>query len=219
MIAHQYDSDGYYAEPIEDFGLLPNNSTHVKPVLLAGFIPRWDGKAWQQVENHKDEEGYLNGEPYRIKDYGPYPEGFSLTPPEPPKPTLEELKARAIAQIDAATSNEILAGFAYDFAGETLHFSYDSFDQQNFADSANVATRALAGEQDLPQTVTWNAYDANGNLKRVELGAADFLALYTRGALTHKALCMEKGGQRKAAIMEANDEESLAALLAEWNVQ
>lgn len=216
MIAYQYDADGYYAEPIEDFGLLPNNSTYVKPVLLAGFIPKWNGKEWQQVENHKDEDGYLNGQPYRIKDYGPYPDGFSLTPQEPPKPTLEELKANGIARIDAATSGEILAGFDYEFAGETLHFSYDAFDQQNFSDSVNVAARALAGEQGLPRTVTWNAYDAGGCLKRIELGPAAFLALYTQGALAHKARCMEKGGARKAAIMEATDEASLEALLAEW---
>lgn len=214
MISFQYDSRGYFTEEIVDFGFPPNNSTKVPPTCKKGFIDRWNGEAWELVENHKDEEGYLNGEPYKIKDYGPYPEGFSLTPPAPPPPTLEEARAAAVAQVDAYTSKSILAGFDYEFAGELLHFSYDSFDQQNFSDSANIATRVMAGEPGLPQTVTWNAYTSEGSLMRLELGPAEFISLYTRGALGHKAACMEHGGQLKAAIAAASDVEAVQNILA-----
>lgn len=104
------------------------------------------------------------------------------------------------ARIDAETSAAILAGFDYAVDGELLHFSYDAFDQQNFADTANACLLQKSGAPGLPAGVTWNAYKAGGELVQLELSADAFLALYTAGALAHKAACMAAGGQRKAAL-------------------
>ncbi len=106
----------------------------------------------------------------------------------------------ARARIDAETSAAILGGFDYAVDGETLHFSYDAFDQQNFADTANACLLAKSGAQGLPASVTWNAYRASGELVQLSLSADEFLALYAGGALAHKAACMAAGGQRKAAL-------------------
>ncbi|MDY0258633.1 MAG: hypothetical protein RBR41_03075 [Desulfovibrio sp.] len=119
----------------------------------------------------------------------------------------ENAAARKIAAIDAETSATIVAGFDNEIGGETLHFSYDSFDQQNFADSANVAQLVIAGGEGLPTDVVWNAYrnfspESKGELVRLKLGPAVFIALYM-SALAHKAACMERGGQRKVAVAEA----------------
>lgn len=97
-LAYQYDLKGYYAGPIEAYELLPNNATFTPPTEQEGYIPRWSGKAWEQVENHKGERGWLNGEPHKIESYGPYPEGWRATPPEP---TQEEKDAARIAEIKA----------------------------------------------------------------------------------------------------------------------
>lgn len=97
-LAYQYDLKGYYAGPIESYGLLPNNATFTAPTEEEGYIPRWNGKAWEQVEDHKGESGWINGEPHKIEAYGPYPEGWSATPPEP---TQEEKNAARIAEIKA----------------------------------------------------------------------------------------------------------------------
>lgn len=81
--AYQYDMRGYYAGEIEDFGgPLPNNATRAAPDRQAGHIPRWNGSAWEQVENHRGEAGWLDGKPHTIGDYGPYPGGWSATEPE-----------------------------------------------------------------------------------------------------------------------------------------
>ena len=122
-----------------------------------------------------------------------------------PEPTPEE-KAQAeleakIADIDRKTSALIRDGFDYEIDGETYHFSYDMFDQQNFADTANDCLLAKSGVPGLPTSVTWNAYREDGSLVRLTLDADQFLALYTAGALAHKSACMEQGGQEKAAIM------------------
>lgn len=86
--AYQYTADGYYAGELEDYGLLPNNATRTPPTVVDGMIPHWTGEMWEQVENHKGQQGYLNGAPYTVKEYGPQPEGWSDTPPPP---TIGEL--------------------------------------------------------------------------------------------------------------------------------
>ena len=95
---YQYTSDGYFAGEVEDYGLLPNNAARTVPTIVEGFVPRWTGKNWEQVEDHKGKKGYVNDEPYEIKEYGPLPEGWSETPPPP---TTEELFARLRNQRDA----------------------------------------------------------------------------------------------------------------------
>ena len=138
----------------------------------------WNGEAWDIVEDHRqhvNEQGVKEGgtpywlpsegDDYRsperyMEDLGPLPAGAVTTRPEKPAPTLDEAKAAAVARIDRETSEAILAGFEYEIdsggSAETLHFSYDSFDQQNFADSANVALLSLSGPEarGLPASVT-----------------------------------------------------------------
>ncbi|MFV0423741.1 hypothetical protein [Oleidesulfovibrio sp.] len=120
---------------------------------------------------------------------------------------LESQKKLKLAAIDDETSAAILAGFDYAVQDEMYHFSYDSFDQGNFTDAASAATLATMMQQD--QSVTWNAYRANGELVRLDLNVADFLGLFTNGALAHKSAMMEQGGIRKAAVMAATTAEEV----------
>lgn len=95
---YQYTSDGYFAGEVEDYSLLPNNATRTAPTVVEGKVPRWTGKDWEQVEDHKGKSGYVNGQPHEIKEYGPLPEGWSDTPPPL---TTEELFDRLRGQRDA----------------------------------------------------------------------------------------------------------------------
>lgn len=120
--------------------------------------------------------------------------------PDPEEAARLELEMK-LNEIDMKTSSAILAGFDYEVDGQKYHFSYDSFDQQNFADTASACLLVKSGVPGLPQSVTWNGYREDGSLVRLTLDADQFLALYTAGALAHKAVCMEAGGKEKAAIM------------------
>lgn len=214
--------------------------------IPTGHAARWTGSAWEVVDDHRqhmDEKGTKQGgtpfwlptegdsytSPPRYMDsLGPLPEGAVTERPAKPAPTLEEAKTDAVKKVDNATSAAILAGFDYETdlgtgVIETLHFSYDSFDQQNFADSANVATLATSGVEGLPASVTWNAYrnwttESDGELVRLTLTPATFLKLYTAGALTHKATQMEIGGARKEAVEAAESVKAVLALLAQWGL-
>ena len=130
----------------------------------------------------------------------------------PPVPTLEELKIAKKARIDAETSAAIASGFDYAVDGVTYHFSYDAFDQQNFADTANVCIMKQAGMPGLPDSVMWNAYTVPGNeLVRLTFDASGFLALYAGGAMKHKNETMQRGGERKAAVEAATTPEEVEA--------
>lgn len=129
-----------------------------------------------------------------------------------PEKSLEELKADKVSQIDAETSAAILAGFDYTIDGTSYHFSYDSFDQQNFSDTANMCQLALAGTTGLPTSVVWNSYLPDGTLVQQIFDAHAFLALYTAGAMQHKATQMAIGGQRKAKVWAAQTKEEIEAI-------
>lgn len=135
-----------------------------------------------------------------------------VTEEKPYVPTLEELRTAKKAQIDAETSAAIAAGFDYAVDGVTYHFSYDSFDQQNFADAANVCLMKQSGMRGLPDSVTWNAYTVpGGGLERLTFDASGFLALYAGGAMKHKNEAMQRGGERKAVVEAATTPEEVEA--------
>lgn len=135
-----------------------------------------------------------------------------VTEEKPYVPTLEELKTAKKARIDAETSAAIAAGFDYAVDGVTYHFSYDSFDQQNFADTANVCVMKQVGMPGLPDSVMWNAYTVPDNeLERLTFDAPGFLALYAGGAMKHKNGTMQRGGERKAAVEAATTPEEVEA--------
>ena len=134
-----------------------------------------------------------------------------VTEEKPYVPTLEELKTAKKARIDAETSAAIASGFDYAVGGVTYHFSYDTFDQQNFADTANVCLMKQSGMPGLPDSVTWNAYTPGGELERLTFDASGFLALYAGGTMKHKNETMQRGGERKAAVEAAATAEEVEA--------
>lgn len=135
--------------------------------------------------------------------------------------SLENVKARKLAAIDAETSAAILAGFECEATPpdtgqpELLHFSYDEFDQQNFTDAA-LSMQLVATSGDIPTSTPWNAYrghtaDSKGELVILNLTAETFLPIYA-AALNHKATQMAIGGQRKAAVAAAQTVEDVEAI-------
>jgi len=141
-------------------------------------------------------------------DVARWKEAATTAPPELSEmERLLRAQAAKIVSIDAETAAAITAGFFYVVDGITYHFSYDTFDQQNFADTANVALLSQMGGQGLPESVAWNAYknwqDGKGELVRLTFTAETFLALYTAGAVAHKAARMAEGGSRKEAVAAA----------------
>ena len=124
------------------------------------------------------------------------------------KPTIASIASAKIAEIDDMTASAIQSGFDYLVDGSVYHFSYDLIDQQNFADAGNVANLIKVGIPNLPQEREWNAYknwtpENGGELVELTFDVDAFIALYTGGALYHKATCMTEGAERKKAVADA----------------
>lgn len=229
MLCYNYDSitNEYLSstecvlDPLEteqqgiDVWMLPANATFTEPpTAQKGFVCVWQKVKWTQVEDLRGTKYWMLGdkwysEPREMKDLGPLPEGATIMKPEK---TLEEAKSLKISQIDSETSSAILAGFDYEIDGVTYHFSYDSFDQQNFSDTANMCQLAMLSHEGLPSSVVWNAYLPDGTLVQQTFDAQTFLKLYTQGAMVHKSMQMSIGGQRKAAVQAATTIEEVETI-------
>lgn len=123
---------------------------------------------------------------------------------------LRQKRGEKILEIDAHTQESIFAGFDYAIDGVTYHFSYDSFDQQNFADTANVCLLKMSGVEGLPESVNWNMYTLETHELVIHtFTPSEFLDLYTQGALVHKNTVMSEGGLRKANAEAAKTLEEL----------
>lgn len=200
-------------------GTILKNDTGLEFDLSQGVIARSDGSyviMWKNGDacypyHIPNDDEYQNTWSEIHTYVGGHPE--CVTEEKPYVPTLEELKTAKKARIDAETSAAIAAGFDYAVDGVTYHFSYDSFDQQNFADTANVCIMKQAGMPGLPDSVMWNAYTVpGGELERLTFDAPGFLALYAGGAMKHKNEAMQRGGERKAAVEAATTAEEVEAV-------
>ena len=233
-----YDEDGFFTQqencspdPLESeikgeaVWLMPANATLIEPpAAVEKHVRVFKNGAWAQVEDNLGTKYWLPGdtwqtEPREMKDLGPLPDGAMLDRPEKP---LEQMKADKLLTIDAQTSAAILAGFQCEATPadtgqpELLHFSYDEFDQQNFADAALSMQLAAAAGGAIPTATPWNAYrghtaDSKGKLVILQLTAETFVPIYA-AALQHKAAKMAEGGQRKAAVVAAKTKEEVEAI-------
>lgn len=235
--AYGYDNAGLFTQaeicspdPLESamagtaVWMLPANATFISPPSEAGKVAVWDGTLWELEEDNRGTKYWLPGddwqtEPREMTKIGPLPDGAVTTRPKEP---LEQAKADKLAAIDAETSAAIMAGFTCEATPpdtgqpELLHFSYDEFDQQNFADAALSMQLATAAGGGIPTSTPWNAYrkhtaDSKGELVILHLTAETFLPIYA-AALNHKAAKMAEGGQRKAAAAAAQTVEELEAI-------
>ena len=74
--------------------LPPKGAVRIAPPaqedIPEGMVPVWDGGAWALAEDHRKEKGWVNGAATVIENVGPYPVGWSDSPPPP---TAAELVA------------------------------------------------------------------------------------------------------------------------------
>lgn len=111
----------------------------------------------------------------------------------------QELYARNKAAINATTSKAITSGFSYEINGEVLHFHYDSYDQINFADTANYCLMAKMELIESPSAIVWKAYKALGEQVTLRLTPDEFLELY-KEALSYKSGMLNDAQEKRDAL-------------------
>ncbi len=130
MHNHYFSEAGEYTEsaPANPGALPPANALRAEPENRPGFRPVVNATrdGWDYVEDHRGEEGWLNGAKTSVTALGPLPEGWSVTPPEgvtsgtdpvptPEAPPQEEAKASPAAAepIGSGTAKQISSGLKF----------------------------------------------------------------------------------------------------------
>jgi hypothetical protein len=111
MLVYHYDAaTGEYLDattaqesPLETgVFLLPAYATTIAPPdATTGCARIWDGSAWGQAEDHRGEQGYVDGVAATVTELGALPDGWSVNAPEP-----TEAQATAAKQAEIATGAE-----------------------------------------------------------------------------------------------------------------
>jgi hypothetical protein len=98
-----------YQLPAQAGTFPPVNATTTPPPLAnSGYWPCWNGSAWYLVEDHRKENGYVNGQPFVIETVGPYPAGWSASPPPPTAAELRtQEKFTILAQLSQIDSQSV----------------------------------------------------------------------------------------------------------------
>ena len=106
----------------KDVWLMPPNSTTTPPEIREGFVPVWNGNAWDNVEDHRGSRGWVNRTLVEIKELGPLPNGFSAEEPVPaPEELVERRRQEILAEfdrIDRASSRALRAVLVAQSAGQ-----------------------------------------------------------------------------------------------------
>lgn len=141
--------------------LLPANATFEKPNLQDGFASVFDGTQWENIEDNRGKEYWLNtdtfGTPaHSMKDLGAFPAGAVFTAPEK---TLEQVKAEKINVLKAERDSKEVEpitynGNSYDYddkARERINAAIIALDVQGADASIDWTT---ADNADTPVTAT-----------------------------------------------------------------
>lgn len=132
--------------------LLPANATFEKPNLKDGFASVWGGEQWENIEDNRGKEYWLDtdtfGTPARVmKELGAFPAGAVFTTPQQ---SLEELKQQKIDQFKYFRDIEEVEPISYN----NHLFDYD----EKARDRINSAIIALDVMGD-NTTIEWTLAD------------------------------------------------------------
>lgn len=186
--------------------LLPANATFTAPpTAKEGFAMVWNGKEWQEAEDHRGTKYWLLEDVYgtpahEMKELGALPKGATLTPPEQ---TLAELKEAKRAALKAERDQkEVLP----------IEYNGNSFDYDDKArDRINAAIIALdmAGDE---ATLQWTTADNTNAI----VTAQDLRNIIAAVAMRSNTL-HEQYRTAKEAVNAAETKEEVEAVTLEGN--
>lgn len=191
--------------------LAPDDALRKKlPKSKDGFHFGEKGGSWVYIEDHRGKEGYVDGKPFTIADFGPYPNGWSDAQPVP-VPTLEEAKADAVQKIKDA-------GYAAEVKGITLQGMTILTDRE----SQSMITGAVVGTLlDPTKTTRWQtATTQDGMPVFIELPAPQLQAI-GQAMRNHVQRCFDVRDAKFAAVAALKTPKAVADwltanLAADW---
>lgn len=145
-----------------------------------------------------------------IADVGPYYEVIAL--PEEPEPTLEELKAIKLSEVDAWTESKITGGFISECTGEIVRYDSDKDTQLTMQGIAlNVNTDRFAVEY--PTGCPVRGYADGSTDKTIFYLTPEQVLEWCADLSTHIGTCKQAGWNKQAEVNAAQSKEELDAII------
>lgn len=129
-------------------------------------------------------------------------------------PTLDELKAIKLSEVDTWTADKITGGFISECTGKPVRYDSDR-DTQNTV-SSDLNTIYLSPEkfnENFPNGYPMRGYPENANIKQVYFLTKEQLLQWNVDLGLHRGTCKQNGWIKQAEVNAAQSKEALDAII------
>lgn len=131
---------------------------------------------------------------------------------ESPEPTLEELKAIKLSEVDVWTESKITGGFISECTGEIVRYDSDKDTQLTMQGIAlNVSTERFKNEY--PDGCPVRGYKEGENVKTIQYLNASQVYTWCADLSSHVGACKQQGWSKQAEVAAALSKEELDAII------
>lgn len=131
---------------------------------------------------------------------------------ESPEPTLEELKAIKLSEVDAWTESKITGGFISECTGEIVRYDSDKDTQLTMQGIAlNVSTERFKNEY--PDGCPVRGYKEGETIKTIQYLNASQVYTWCADLSSHVGACKQQGWSKQAEVAAALSKEELDAII------
>lgn len=134
-------------------------------------------------------------------------------------PTIDELKAIKLSEVDAWTADKITGGFISQCTGKLVRYDSDK-DTQNTV-SSDLNTIYLSPEkfnENFPNGYPMRGYPENANIKQVYFLTKEQLLQWNVDLGLHRGTCKQNGWIKQAEVNAAQSKEELDAIILDQAV-
>ena len=131
---------------------------------------------------------------------------------ESPEPTLEELKAIKLSEVDVWTESKITGGFISECTGEIVRYDSDKDTQLTMQGIAlNVSTERFKNEY--PDGCPVRGYKEGETIKTIQYLNASQVYTWCADLSSHVGACKQQGWSKQAEVAAALSKEDLDAII------
>lgn len=183
-------SDTYVAEE--------KTQEQVTELLEKGFVLITE-KDYQLLIGNVDGKEYIRNADGTYSEY------------ELPEPTLEELKAIKLSEVDTWTESKITGGFISECTGEIVRYDSDKDTQLTMQGIAlNVSTERFKNEY--PDGCPVRGYKDGETVKTIQYLNASQVYTWCADLSSHVGACKQQGWSKQAEVAAASSKEELDAI-------
>ena len=133
---------------------------------------------------------------------------------ESPEPTLEELKAIKLSEVDAWTESKITGGFISECTGEIVRYDSDKDTQLTVSSDLNTINSALDKfSEHYPEGYPMRGYPEGRLDKSVYYLSVEQLIKWNVDLGLHRGKCKQQGWEKQAEVAAALSKEDLDAII------